>query len=270
MKDHSNRHIQDRFIGFLKIPSLWHGELNGLIQFDYSFDKQKFDSFINPKLRLGKYVEQFISFCLKNDSEFTDIVENIQIQNEKITVGEIDYLFKKLAVPYHLELSCKFYIVDFTRGNEEIEFCIGPNNKDSLVEKLTRIQNHQLPLLHKDITLQYLENINFDPSKAIQRVLFKCQLFLPLNLLDYRFKKLNNECIYGFYIQHNELKKFSNHKFHIPTKKDWLISPHTNVNWMEYESFRTEIQTHMKRENSPMCWLKTNTGELTKFFVLWW
>lgn len=270
MKDHRSRHIQDRFIGFLKTPSLWNGELNGLTQFDYSFDNQKFDGIINPKLRLGKYVEQFVSFCLQHDSDFSDIEENIQIQDEKITIGEIDYLFKKSAIPYHLELSCKFYIVDFTRGNKEIEFCIGPNNKDSLVEKLTRLQNHQLPLLYKDITHSYLEKINFNPSEATQRVLFKCQLFLPLDKLEYRFNKLNNECIYGFYIRPKSLVKLKNHKFYIPQKKDWLIAPHPNVPWMEYDSFRTEIQTYLKRENSPMCWLKTKTGEFKKFFVLWW
>ena len=270
MNDHNNRNIQERFIGFLKMPFLWNGELNGLTQFDYSFDNQQFDGVLNPKLRLGKYVEQFISFCLQRDSEFSDIEENIQIQDEKITIGEIDFVFKKSAIPYHLELSCKFYIVDFTRGNEEIEFCVGPNNSDSLAAKLNRLQHHQLPLLHKDTTRSYLEKINFNPSKAIQRVLFKCQLFLPYDQLEFRFKELNNECIYGFFIRPKSLTKLKDCKFYIPQKKDWLIAPHTHVSWMNYDAFRKEIQACMQRKNSPMCWLKTKTGAFKKFFVLWW
>jgi hypothetical protein len=59
-------------------------------------------------------------------------------------------------------------------------------------------------------------------------------------------------------------------KFYIPTKKDWLMIPHTNVDWLLYDEFLTESSTYLQRQFSPLCWIKKNTGELKKIFLVWW
>ena len=46
--------------------------------------------------------------------------------------------------------------------------------------------------------------------------------------------------------------------------------PHTNVDWMSYEKYLEESKNYLERQFSPMCWMKTTTGELKKFFLIWW
>jgi hypothetical protein len=66
------------------------------------------------------------------------------------------------------------------------------------------------------------------------------------------------------------LTTFKNAKFYIPSKKDWLVIPHTNVGWMGYEKYLEQSKNYLDRQFSPMCWMKTTIGELKKFFLIWW
>lgn len=266
-----DRKTQRRYEGFIATPNLWKDDVvKGIHQFNLLRPTPKIDAEILDHLRLGKYIEQFVFYMLQQDTNISRLHKNIQIQKEKQTLGEIDCLFVKGGVPIHLEISYKFYLVDFNRGDHEIDFCIGPNNRDSLVEKLIRIEQHQLPLLFKNETREILRQINFNPSECEQKVLFRCQLFLPLEHRDYRFKILNNKCICGFYIPYHRLSTFSNSKFFIPNKKDWLLAPHTDVSWLSYTSARSKIKEYHEKKFSPLCWIKKPNGQINKVFVLWW
>jgi hypothetical protein len=81
---------------------------------------------------------------------------------------------------------------------------------------------------------------------------------------------INTDCIIGFYCTPNELIEFKNAKFYIPSKKDWLITSHTNVDWMGYKKYLEQSKNYLDRQFSPLCWMKTTTGELKKFFLIWW
>lgn len=266
-----DRKTQGRYEGFLKTSNLWKGDtVKGIQQFDLPITPNKFSSKITGNLRLGKYIEQFVFFSLQQQQHITELQENIQIQKGKQTLGEIDCLFVANEKPIHLEISYKFYVVDFGRGTNEIEHCIGPNNRDSLVEKLTRIEEHQLPLLFLEETQEQLKSLSFDFQNCDQLVLFKCQLFLPLSHLDYQFETLNQDCISGIYLRNKELKKFSNCKFFIPDKKDWLISPSVDVDWLNFKEIKNEIKRFHEKKYSPLCWIKHPNGQITKAFVIWW
>lgn len=270
--DKKSKDLQLQYEEYLKTPFLWNGKgVFGLQQFSNSIPKTTSYSNKTPqKLRLGKLVERFVSYELQQDSSIEIIVENIQIQQEKITLGELDCILFKNRKPIHLEIIYKFYLYDSTVGNSEIEHWIGPNRRDSLLQKLTKLREKQLPLLYTNECLTYLESLKLIASEIDQQLFFKAQLFVPLKDYGNEFPLVNNECINGFYINLKELNDFNESKFHIPNKHNWLVQPHTNIDWLSFTDFITELQIYLDAEKAPLCWLKKSNGELFKFFAVWW
>ena len=159
---------------------------------------------------------------------------------------------------------------DNTVGTNEIEHFIGPNRKDSLVEKLNKLKYKQLPLLHSNECKLYLDQIHLIAEDIEQQVYFKAQLFVPFAKKELELKILNQNCISGFYIYQHDIKQFFNCKFYLPTKKDWLIEPNSNVEWLNFTAFNTEVDKLLARKFSPMVWMKQSNGEIFKLFVVWW
>ena len=77
-----------------------------------------------------------------------------------------------------------------------------------------------------------------------------------------QLKTLNTACIVGFYVNENELNNFSDCKFYIPQKKDWLVFPHTNINWLNFTDFKAIVQDYFEQQFSTLCWVKIKNGEL--------
>ena len=262
---------QKRYEGFLKTPCLWKGDaVSNLSQLEIISKTDKINITIDEKLRLGKYVERLVSFELEQQENVSILAENIQIQQDKITLGELDCLLLKNNKPIHLEIIYKFYVYDTAVGNTEIEHFIGPNRKDSLEEKLTKLKDKQLPLLHTIACKNYLSELNLQSEDIAQQVYFKAQLFVPFSKQSMQLKALNTACIVGFYINQNELNNFSDCKFYIPQKKDWLVFPHTYVNWLNFTDFKNIAQDYFEQQFSPLCWIKFKNGALKKVFLVWW
>ncbi|MEP3838155.1 MAG: DUF1853 family protein [Algibacter sp.] len=263
--------LQKRYEGFLKTPCLWKGNaVSNLLQFEIDSNANKIDIVLDENLRLGKYVERLVSFEIEQENNISVLAENIQIQDDKITLGEIDCLLLKNNTPIHLEIIYKFYLYDASVGQSEIDHFIGPNRKDSLIEKLRKLKDKQLPLLYSDACKPYLEKLDLNAKNITQQVYFKAQLFLPFSNKDIELKTLNPDCIVGFYINQNDLHQFENCKFFIPNKKDWLLEPHTHINWLSFEAFKICTKDYFDQQFSTLCWIKFNSGELKKLFLVWW
>jgi hypothetical protein len=266
-----NKDIQKRYEGFLKTNFLWKNKLiYQLKQFEIEAKSKKIDIEINENLRLGKYVERLVSYQLSQEDSISIISENIQIQREKITLGELDCIIKKGDKMIHLEIVYKFYLYDASFGKSEIDHFIGPNRNDSLVDKLIKLKEKQLPLLYSEECTSYLKSIDLQANTFKQKVYFKAQLFLPFSNKNIQLKVLNEDCITGFYAHKKELTLFKNCKFYIPSKKDWIIIPHKNVTWLKYEDFQQIVITYFEKKSSPLCWLKKQNGEILKLFLVWW
>ena len=267
----TTKQIQQHFDGFLQTPSLWENNaVFELHQFTIEQKSLPINLGIDTKLRLGKYIERFVSYQLQHDQSVQLLAENIQIKKDKITLGELDCLLVKDAKPIHLEVIYKFYLYDASVGSSEIEHFIGPNRKDSLIEKLNKLQQKQLPLLYSNKCKEYLERFYLNTSEMEQQVYFKAQLFVPFNEKEVQLTMLNQKCISGFYIHEHEIQQFLDYKFYIPTKKDWLIIPHSNVSWLSFNAFKTVVNTFLKRQFSPLVWVKYPSGKIEKLFVVWW
>ncbi|AJR04225.1 DUF1853 family protein [Siansivirga zeaxanthinifaciens] len=270
---HKNeKDTQLQFEGYLKTPLLWKGKsLNGLTPFE--LPRQASFAFNEPlpnPLRLGKRVERFVSAELKQHERISILAENIQIQNNKITVGELDCVLLQDKTPIHLEIVYKFYLYDANEGQTELDHWIGPNRKDHLVKKLQKLTNHQLPLLHSTHTKPVLEAYQLHPEIIKQYVLFKAQLFLPYNNPNVTMQLLNADCISGFYLHFKDIHVFSDCKWYIPSKINWLITPHSQVSWLSFSESKNVIEGFMTKEIAPLCWIKTPQGVIKKCFIVWW
>lgn len=263
--------IQKRYEGYLKTPLLWENKtVFGLEPFKINSESHQLNLNLDESLRLGNYVERFVSFELKQQERISIIAENIQIQDEKITIGEIDCLLFKDNKPIHLEIIYKFYLYDDTVGTTEVDHFIGPNRKDSLKEKLTKLKDKQLPLLYHKSTQSYLNGFRVNPNTTTQQVYFKAQLFLPFTNQNIILETLNLACVAGFYLNLRQLIALKDCKFYIPIKKDWLIIAHHNVNWLLFDDFLARVKPYLLRQFSPLCWVKFNNGEIKKMFLVWW
>ena len=168
--------------GCIETPSLWFkNSIQNIEQFQLNNDLHSYNIATNQNLRLGKLVERFISFQLKQDKTVKIVAENYQVQNEKLTIGELDCLFLIEQKPIHLEIVYKFYLYDESAGCTEIEHWIGPNRNDSMIQKLDKLKKKQLPLLYNKFTKPLLNSLKLNVDSVEQKVCFKAQLFIPFN-----------------------------------------------------------------------------------------
>ena len=259
-----------RFIGYIRTNNLWDGQRFGLNQY---LIKDAHNTELNikkKKLRLGHLAEQFIFDLLEQDKNIKTIGTNIQIIQDKKTVGELDCLISDKGKLIHLELVYKFHLYDpFIPGNE-IEKWIGPNRKDSLKQKLAKLKIKQMPLLSHPKSNKIISDLGYNSEMFDQKVHFKAQLFIPLGLNERIITEVNKACIRGFYITPDELQLFKENDFFILSKLDWLIDPHHDVIWLSYTESKSIIELELNQSRSPLCWMKDSNGNITKLFVVFW
>src|SRR5690606_34795189 len=268
--DMKSKQLQQQYQGYLQTPLLWDKQAGFDLQ-QFEIPKQEtiiFNRKTAKNLRLGKLVEQFVSTELNSVKEISILLENAQVQNGKQTIGELDCILMYNTTPIHLEIVYKFYLYDDSIMDSEIEHWIGPNRNDTLVKKYTKLKEKQLPLLHNAHTKIILDQLSLKAEDITQRVLFKAQLFVPYQKKAITFEQLNEACVYGFYVNVSEINQFSDCKFYIPSKKDWLIAVHPQVHWQSHNQFSEAIKELIAQRISPLCWLKYPNGTLEKFFVV--
>lgn len=270
--DLKSKQIQLQYQGYLNTPLLWkEHSLLGLNQLELP-EKHigVFNEMIPDQLRLGKRVERYVHRILQEHDTIEIVIENKQIQDGKITIGEIDSLLKRDGIPIHLEIVYKFYLFDSSVGSSEIEHWIGPNRNDNLVKKLYKLKDKQLPLIRNIHTKPLLNNLHINVENILQRVHFKAQLFKPYITKAIEFKLLNKDCLTGFYIHFSEVQQLSKCKFYIPSKTDWLQDVQSNVNWLTFNPFNELVTVQINEKRAPLCWIKFPNGIIKKFFVVWW
>ncbi len=259
------------FDGFRNTPFLWKELLEGLKMYepgDLSItDYPKVDPGLH--IRLGKLTEQFVLFELERNESVQLLKSNIQIFRDQITIGELDCLIRQSEVNIHLEMVYKFYLYD-PFVSKELDRWVGPNRNDSLVLKLNKLKEKQLPLLYHPETQKWLNALGLRSSEFVQRLYFKAQLFVPFDALQSSFRFVSSDCIKGFYVREKDLGLFANNEFYVPAKLDWLVEPHPEVEWIPFQIFRKVISELLASQRSPLCWMKSAEGSIQKFFVVWW
>ena len=266
-----SKNIQLQYQGFLNTPLLWKNRaINRMYHLELNDNKtHKLTDIQLPNVRLGKRVEQFVMSYLKHFKNIQTLSSNAQIQNGKITVGELDCILQKDSTPIHLEIVYKFYLYDPSYGMDELSHWMGPNRNDNLLKKLHKLSDKQLPLLYNKHCKALLDTLGLIPKNIVQRVLFKAQLFVPYQQ-EVPFSVLNKDCVHGFYVHFNQLDQFSLCKFYIPSKIDWLLDVQTQVPWMSFKDFERQVAVFIDAKKAGLYWLKFPNGTVQKFFVVWW
>ena len=265
--------FQELFKGFQKTPLLWKtSAIYDLEQFCPDYTRVTFfETDEHKTLRLGKWVEKFVSFQLKRQDDIRILEENIQIKNNNITIGELDLLLLKEKQPIHLEIIYKFYLYEASKDeNNTLNHWVGPNQNDALIYKLQKLKEKQLPLLYHPKTKSVLQEHSLDSHSFKQHVCFKAQLFLPYANQNIEIAPLNSNSVVGMYLNFENIDVLKDFQFYIPKKLEWLCLPKEAVDWLFFNDAKNEIKKHIDNKRSPLCWIKNKNNELQKCFITWW
>lgn len=271
--------IAHQYAGFLDSHLLWVDTgLFGLQQFNIQKPKTTTPTDIPVTIPanevLGKRIEHFFEYYISLHKNYTLLLKNLQIFKNKITIGELDFLVNDIKQNQilHIEFIYKFYIYDPAIGSTELKRWIGPNRKDSLLEKVTKLKEKQLPLLYHPQTINALSDLSIANTNIKQQVCFMGNLFIPLSYKEKSIPHLNKDCIVGFWIHSKDFtpEKYNDFLYHIPYKKDWIVAPKHCQTWETYTTILTQLKTHLSKKKSPLVWIKTKEDSFAKCFVVWW
>jgi hypothetical protein len=210
---------------------------------------------------------------LKQSNEFESVAENIQVIHNKQTLGEFDFIVRRIANQQliHVELVYKFYLFDPSVVGSEIEHWIGPNRGDQLDFKLEKLSAHQFPLLHHEAARETFDSLKINPSNIEQQVLFLANLFVPMDQQTH-FEKVNPSAIEGRWMNASTWEKTSdsNHQFAIPEKRDWFAKALTDVEWFTKAEMLEKIHAKHLQKQSPLIYSRDENGNQRRDFVVWW
>jgi len=271
MLSHSSEvDLTSQFTGFLETPDIRekYGSEIPVFEFPEVDITEKLiaelEKIFHPRNSvLGKRMESFFEIAIKFSKRYKLIASNIQINQQKITLGELDFLLydHQNKRPLHVELVYKIYILDPEVGQDE-KMLIGPNRKDSFLKKMEKISSKQLPLLKHPETQIYLEKYDLDMDEIEQQICFKAQLYS---------KDPDSTLQNGKYLSFQEFQKLDKNgaEFYAPKKNLWSSKPESCKYWRSYSEIVEEIVELFQKKKSPLIWLK-HKDSFSRFFVVWW
>ncbi|NND93972.1 MAG: DUF1853 family protein [Flavobacteriales bacterium] len=245
-------------------------QLDGKIKnFNIKLDRSVIDH--NSALPLGKKAELALARTLENNDRYELIAHGLQIFQEKRTIGEIDFIIKDLHTKslIHLEFVYKFYLFIPWIGQFELEHWIGPNFKDRLTYKLEKLRQHQFPIIYQKEATEPMTRLGLEVDKLQQGLCFLAELYVPLDVKDIKFTKVDKGCVQGTW---STLDSFfettsSNERYYVCEKTDWLKSPNENMDWYDKKQVLDIVRSQLERGNSPMIWIK-GSKFISKHFVI--
>jgi len=262
---------KSRIVSILKANSL-DFSITGLETFNLSelILETDLDFQLPNNLRLGQLAEKIVSGLIKSSTNYKVLFENVQVIEDKKTIGEIDFIIEDINTKQliHMELAYKFYLFDPTISSEPINNWIGPNRNDSLKEKLEKLKRKQFPLLYHNSAKSKFNRIEID--QASQALCFLVSLFIPY---EYKvsFSPNYEKAIKGYYINFERFISSDNSAktYYLPSKKEWGMDPSENEDWIDFSGVEQHITASIKEKQAPLCWQKYRDS-YSAFFIVWW
>lgn len=139
--------------------------------------------------RLGIYFESLWAFYLSHHPNYQLLSHDLQVFNaDRRTLGAFDFIYQYQPDQsiHHLEVAIKFYL--YVGGGEERiaeqSLWPGPNPKDTLHNKVERMQNHQLQLAsthegHSALSEAGIEAVDTRTAALKGYLFYPWQLELP-------------------------------------------------------------------------------------------
>lgn len=261
--------------GFAASHLLWEGTLFELKQYD-ALPELPYGTALRDiptQLRLGHQIEFIYGQYLSHSPQHDVLAEAIQIIDNKKTLGELDFIIRDRIHQSitHIELAYKYYLIDNV-GADFYTSLIGPNRRDSFLEKVAKIKNKQHPLLHTEACQSYLAELNLDANDIDQRVVFYAHLFAPYGKEISVPEEISRSCIVGTWMSMNDFKELemTKNKYCIVPKRSWYHIPHVEVSWSSYGEISVALETFMHTASSPLLWVRNEDGQLSRLFVTYW
>ncbi len=235
-------------------------------------DNNEAASNLELNLMLGKRAEKYFSNWIKASDKYEMLHENIQVFNDKITLGEFDFILKCLTDDriIHVELVYKFYLLDPTIEDPQLKW-IGPNRNDSLSFKLNKLRDKQFPLLYSLKGESTLSLLSIDTKNIEQQLAFFCNLFVPVSAGNIQHN-MNPKSIEGYWYTLDEFK-FAHclgDQYLMPRKQDWFTRELPSVDWGSQKEVLEELKFNLNNQKSPLIWKLNEKGFFERLFVVWW
>lgn len=208
--------------------------------------KQLADPHPKSRQRLGHYYEDLVSDYLTSTRHITDIKRNIQVFDEKRTVGEYDFIVTHQDnQTTHLECAIKFYLC--TGDGSELSQYVGPNRKDRLDKKWHALTERQIQLSDTAAGKQALTKLGLH-SQPNKQILIQGMLFYPyLQPVPTAFAAdINPKHLKGWWIKQKDYSALvtGNNALAliVREKPDWLVSYQGPVG----DGWQTQIESATK------------------------
>ena len=216
--------------------------------------------------RVGRYFESLVQHLIQRQG-YTIVEQNLQIQAEGRTIGELDFIFANASgVITHLETAIKFFLYDPSNTKQGSHY-IGPNPNDTLQTKADRLYNHQLPLSKRFYSNATVRNA------YVKGIIFYPPVTEPPSELP---SKLNPHHARGSWLYAsnlNYLESIPDAQFALCRKPHWLASPIDNKHYKNATLMKLKLQEHFNTKGHPvMVSCSTFTGntptELERIIVV--
>lgn len=263
------------FEGFIQTQPLWTGNAFGLHQFTMpSVNLSTLKPIPIPEnLRLGHRVEHVFAQLLTHSEQYEIVAHNLQIQKEKITLGELDFILRECSTGklLHVELSYKFYILDPSMETP-IQRAMGPNRKDQFFAKMEKTRDKQLPIVFTPTGRLSLQKLHLEPEELSQQCCFLGQLFVPYQHEYIDFNPFPKTAVVGYWLGLSafSMDDFASQSYYMPSKAEWIHTPHSNVKWQSHREMLALIIELHAQNRAPMIWIQTKKESFRKCFVVWW
>jgi hypothetical protein len=262
---------QDRISSILKTHCL-NSKVTGFSTFNLSqiILPESLNVEIPQNVRLGHQVEKMVGQLIRASSNYEMLLENIQIIDDKVTLGEIDFVIEEVKSKrqIHLEMAYKFYLYDPAISDEKILNWIGPNRNDSLNQKLEKLRKKQFPLLFHPKAAEMFERV--DLENMDQALCLMVNLYIPYEFSE-EFTPEFQPGIKGYYINVKTFVSLDDpsKQYHLPTKNRWGLDPKANQEWSPFAEVKDTMRFHLEHEQSVLVWQKKDEV-YSSFFVVWW
>jgi uncharacterized protein len=173
---------------------------------------------------LGSYYETLVGFWLANRPDIQVRAVNLQVSEEKITVGEFDFVVQTPEKLFHVEVAVKFYLQ--LHHSDQWEHWIGARGHDCLGSKMEKLLHQQLQLGKRPSGKQALAEKGVDnvtPSLFLKgyffyphQAFFSAAITPPHHANPYHLR--------GWWCPVEDVEYFSKERclWAAPAKSDWL------------------------------------------------
>jgi hypothetical protein len=191
---------------------------------------------------------------------------NIQIQDDKRTLGELDFIIAREGKVVHVEVAFKYYLAININGS--IRYC-GPSLRDRLDLKVAKLLKQQLPILDTAHCRARLKESGL-PQPTMSEVWLKGQLFENVGAADPASRSEGDSWTWG------ELKEFETGDqcfWEVLHKPNWFAAQRTQeTRFLDFEQLSVAVRENWAQFKQPVLVVRrrknASFAEISRHFIV--